>query len=386
MYGLNRLNLANQLVALFTAAPGAAVATAVYPKRLSRLNPPLRSITFTLSSHRRVMDPPSPAATAGIDDFVNVGEGDKIPGGDDEAMPENESGSNDSNNTYERKVLPPELSRSAVMLTCESSADGGVCDVYLVGTAHVSTESCEEVKAVIEFLKPQVVYLELCSSRISVLTTQNFKVPTMGEMVDMWKKNQNLFGILYSWFLAKVASQLEVLPGAEFRVGYEEAMKYGGKVILGDRPVQITLRRTWAMMSLWHKTKLMYSLLFQAVFLPSSEDLTKMLKEMDDANMLTLVIQEMSKSFPTLMETLVHERDRYMSATLLRVAREHSSVVAVVGKGHLVGIQKNWKQPVNLNQLLSMPSEKKRIHVGKILTSIGATVAIISGIYLSIKK
>jgi hypothetical protein len=37
----------------------------------------------------------------------------------------------------------------------------------------------------------------------------------------------------------KVASQLDVLPGAEFRVAFEEAMNYGGKVILGDRPVQV---------------------------------------------------------------------------------------------------------------------------------------------------
>jgi pheromone shutdown protein TraB len=34
------------------------------------------------------------------------------------------------------------------------------------------------------------------------------------------------------------------------------------------------------------------------------------LKEMDDVDMLTLVIQEMSKQFPTLMDTLVHERDQ----------------------------------------------------------------------------
>ena len=34
------------------------------------------------------------------------------------------------------------------------------------------------------------------------------------------------------------------------------------------------------------------------------------LKDMDDVDMLTLVIQEMSKEFPTLMETLVHERDQ----------------------------------------------------------------------------
>jgi pheromone shutdown protein TraB len=37
---------------------------------------------------------------------------------------------------------------------------------------------------------------------------------------------------------------------------------------------------------------------------------------MDDVDMLTLVIQEMSKEFPTLMETLVHERDQLVSFAL----------------------------------------------------------------------
>lgn len=37
-----------------------------------------------------------------------------------------------------KKVLPEELSRSVVILTCDSTAEGGTCDVYLVGTAHVS--------------------------------------------------------------------------------------------------------------------------------------------------------------------------------------------------------------------------------------------------------
>ncbi|KAA8524582.1 hypothetical protein F0562_011005 [Nyssa sinensis] len=289
----------------------------------------------------------------------------------------------------QRKVLPEELSRSVLMLSCDSSADGGNCDVYLVGTAHVSLESCNEVQAVISFLKPQVVFLELCSSRVAVLSPQKLMVPTMREMVDMWKKKHNMFGILYSWFLAKVASKLEVFPGSEFRVAFEEAMKYGGKVILGDRPVNITLKRTWGKMPLWHKTKLLYSLLFQAFFLPSPEDLNKMLKEMDDVDMLTLVIQEMSKEFPTLMETLVHERDQYMSSTLLRIASEHSSVVAVVGKGHLQGIKKNWKQPVEVNDLLEMPSQKRFGSITKILTTVGvafAGVAIISGIYISSKK
>ncbi|XP_051135503.1 uncharacterized protein LOC127254455, partial [Andrographis paniculata] len=370
-------------------ATAAAVAISSVPNRLLRSHLRLNCVTFRSFSYRRVMDPQSPSGTTVADSFVHVEKGDSASGENQEALSENEGGNDANYNVYERKVLPPELARSAVTLSCDSTAEGGVCDVYLVGTAHVSKESCQEVEAVIDFLKPQVVFLELCSSRIAILTPQNLKVPTMGEMVDMWKKNHNLFGILYSWFLSKVASKLEVLPGAEFRVAYDEAMKYGGKVILGDRPVQITLRRTWAKMPLWHKIKLLYSLLFQAVFLPSPEDLNKMLKEMDDVDMLTLVIQEMSKKFPTLMETLVHERDQYMSATLLRVASEHNLVVAVVGKGHLPGIQKNWKQHVEVKELLTIPPRTKTISAGKILSAIGITaagVAIISGIYLSSKK
>ncbi|XP_059282416.1 uncharacterized protein LOC132036169 [Lycium ferocissimum] len=346
-------------------------------------------------------------AVSGFEDFVRVDDGGIVSStnseeGSDESVVNEEElrglvnevvssviNQQEQVQPYERKVLPVELSRNVMTLTCESSAEGGVCDVYVVGTAHVSLDSCKDVEAVISFLKPQVVFLEICSGRVAILTPHNLKVPSMGEMMDMWKKNQNLFGIVYSWFLAKVANQLEVVPGAEFRVAYEEAMKYGGKVILGDRPVQITLRRTWAAMPLWHKTKFLFSLLFQALFLPKPEDLNKMLKEMDDIDMLTLVIQEMSKHFPTLWTTLVHERDLFMSSTLLSVASAHNSVVAVVGMGHLPGIKKNWKQPIEVKELLTIPSQKPAISVTRILSTLGiavAGVAIISGIYTSIKK
>ena len=42
---------------------------------------------------------------------------------------------------------------------------------------------------------------------------------------------------------------------------------------------------------------------------------------MDDVDVLTLVIQEMSKEFPTLMETLVHERDRWVSFGFIYVLK-----------------------------------------------------------------
>ncbi|XP_009133158.1 traB domain-containing protein [Brassica rapa] len=284
--------------------------------------------------------------------------------------------------------LPDEYAKRVMVLTCSSTADGGSCDVYLIGTAHVSEESCREVEAIVRFMKPEVVFLELCSSRLSILTPQALKIPTVSEMIEMWKKNHNAFGIAYGWFLAKVASKLDVLPGAEFRVAYEEAHKYGGKVILGDRLVQITLKRTWVKMSLWHKLKF-FGLVFQAVYLPSPEQLKKMLKAMNDVDIVTLVIQEMSKQFPSLMDTLVHERDKYMVCMLSRVASEHSSVVAVVGREHLEGIKKNWSQPINMKDLLEIPKNESKYTVKYILKSLTVAVvgiAIGSRFYLSTRS
>lgn len=98
------------------------------------------------------MDAPSPTDTTGVDDFIHVGD---EPDGNshssqegsvesvvDESLHEKSAGDGETEGNsynYERKILPEELSRSVVALSCESFADGGVCDVYLVGTAHVSS-------------------------------------------------------------------------------------------------------------------------------------------------------------------------------------------------------------------------------------------------------
>lgn len=48
------------------------------------------------------------------------------------------SSSSSSGGSDGRRDLPEELAKGVVLLQCESSAEGGACDVYLVGTAHVS--------------------------------------------------------------------------------------------------------------------------------------------------------------------------------------------------------------------------------------------------------
>ncbi|KAK8981732.1 hypothetical protein V6N11_028137 [Hibiscus sabdariffa] len=269
------------------------------------------------------------------------------------------SGSKGSDSSQRRNAeLPEELSKNVVHLSCKSSAEGGKCDVYLVGTSHVSKarscpdfclESCREVEAVISYLKPQVVFLELCSSRVGVFNTRNvedLKVPSVVEMVEMWRNKHNLFDILCIWLLALIASSIEVVPGSEFGVAYEEARKYDAEVILGDRPDH--------------------------------------LKDMDEDDKLTRMMQELNEKFPTLFETIVDERDQYMSYGLLRTARKHSSVVAVVGRGHLPGIRKYWKQPVSINELTTIPPQKPTLSTGEILAYLAIAIAFVSGIVLGI--
>ncbi|KAL4346528.1 hypothetical protein GQ457_17G023510 [Hibiscus cannabinus] len=282
---------------------------------------------------RAELDPPS------VENFIHVVEGSSDHNNIDHVSRSKRSDSSQRRNAE----LPEELSKNVVHLSCKSSADGGKCDVYL--------ESCREVEAVISYLKPQVVFLELCSSRVGAFktrTVKDIKVPSVVEMVEMWRNKHSLFDIFYKWFFSETARLVEVVPGSEFRVAYEEARKYGAKVVLGDRPIH--------------------------------------LKNMEKDHKGTRGAQEFKKIFPTLFETLDDERNRYMSYTLLGVARKHSSIVAVVGRAHLHGIRKYWKQSVSINELMTIPPQKPTLSTSKILASPGFAVvgaAIVWGIYLA---
>lgn len=50
------------------------------------------------------------------------------------------------------------------------------------------------------------------------------------------------------------------------------------------------------------------------------------LNDIEDEDMITLLIQEMSKEFPTIMETLVYERDMSVYLSNLFVFSEHYDI------------------------------------------------------------
>ncbi|MED6161146.1 hypothetical protein PIB30_057983 [Stylosanthes scabra] len=267
----------------------------------------------------------------------------------------------------------------------------GSCHVYLVGTNHFSQKSVEDVRRIVGVVKPDVVFLELCLKRRGVLTLE--RIPTIDEVINarMKKKDyNNLFHLVLSCMYLEIGRELKIIPGSEFRIAYQEAIKYGGKVVLGDRPIEVTLKRA--------QRKVTLSELINGCFSPFPTDdelplppslkkdcsgivefLVGCSKELEDIEMDTInrISQELSKRLPNLANTLLHERDIFMAKGILNVAKNRSCVVAVVGMAHLDGIKKHFQHQqklddLSVDDLLTVPPPK---HTAKIITCIGVFMA-----------
>lgn len=46
------------------------------------------------------------------------------------------------------------------------------CVFYILGTAHVSRKSCDDAEKLINLIKPDIVFVELCPERSAILQVQ----------------------------------------------------------------------------------------------------------------------------------------------------------------------------------------------------------------------
>ena len=222
------------------------------------------------------------------------------------------------------------------------SADVHVLDVdgreiLLVGTAHVSRESAELVREVIEKERPDCVCVELDLQRYQALSQK-----TRWENLDLRQviRNRQLAPLLANLILVsyqrKLGGALGVLPGAELLEATRAAEEHGIPVALCDRDVRITLRRAWASTSLWKKSLLLSTLgvsLFERPDFDEDE-----LRRIRDQDVLSELMKELGEALPALKTALIDERDGYLAQKIREAAGDR--LVAVVGAGHVEGIRR----------------------------------------------
>ncbi len=225
-------------------------------------------------------------------------------------------------------------------------------EVYLVGTAHVSKKSVQDVRDTIEAVEPDTVCVELCEARFKNITDRDqWKRTNIVKIIREKKAMLLLSSLIMTSFQRRIAAQLGVTPGAEMVEGIEQAKKRGAKLVLVDRDIQITLRRTWGLLSFWSKMKMMTQLV-GSLFLAEEID-EQTIEELKQEEKLAGVLEMLATEFPRVKSTLIDERDVYLSQKIKSAGGKR--VVAVLGAGHVPGIVTEIEKDTPLAPLEQLP-------------------------------
>ncbi len=211
----------------------------------------------------------------------------------------------------------------------------GEREFLLLGTAHVSSRSVEEVRALIQEEKPDQVCVELDAARYSSLTEGSGWGKL--DIVQVLRKGKGfllLANLVLSSFQRRLGAGLGVTPGEEMLTAVRLAQEAGIPFSLCDREIQLTLRRAWAKTSFWGKNKMLAAML-ATIF--SREKLSpEEIEKLKSRTTFQSMMDELAGYLPAVKEVLIDERDRYLATRIFQAAGRR--VVAVVGAGHVEGI------------------------------------------------
>ena len=207
----------------------------------------------------------------------------------------------------------------------------------LVGTAHISQQSVDLVRKVIERERPDCVCVELDRQRYEALAEEkSFAAQDLREVI----RNQQLAALLMNLLLAsyqkRLGMKLGVTPGKELLEATRAAQECGIPIELCDRDVRVTLRRAWGAISFWHKLQLASGVLASAF--EDSEISEAELARIRQQDVLSELMRELGEAMPRLKTSLIDERDAYLAQKIRASAGQ--KIVAVVGAGHIEGMSR----------------------------------------------
>jgi len=215
--------------------------------------------------------------------------------------------------------------------------------IILVGTAHISKDSVEEVSSLIREENPELVCVELDSERYNSMSqNENWEKLDIVKVIKEGRGLMLLANLFLSSFQRRLGDELGVKPGAEMLCAVETAKSLYIPYILCDRSIQITLSRAWARCGFWSKNKLL-AMLFSSIFSKEKLDESEIenLKKNTEINGM---MNELAAYLPEIKQTIIDERDMYLAAKIWDGSKSttgNKKIIAVVGAGHLNGIKKH---------------------------------------------
>ena len=244
----------------------------------------------------------------------------------------------------------------------------------IIGTAHVSEESVNEVKDAIYEQQPDVVAIELDRGRYIKLKKQMMGIEedetiSVTQIIKENKVALFLTTTLLSYFQSKIGADVDVKPGAEMVGAIEASQDLEIPIALIDREIGTTLQRALNKMGFIEKSKFIFGLLASALGFGDDEEEID-IEDLKNPENIDELMEMFKDEAPSVHEVLVHERDAYLAGKIMQIPQDH--VIAVVGAGHKLGIEKYLDNPETIPNLrdLEIIDEKKGIPWAKIILAL----------------
>ena len=221
----------------------------------------------------------------------------------------------------------------------------------LIGTAHVSKQSANLVKRVIEEEKPDCICVELDKERY-----QNIENPKEWESTDLIKVFKSkkvgflIANLILSSYQKKIAKQLNTVVGQEMMQAIASTKETNATLVLADRNIRITFMRIWRTFGFWGKCKLIVGFLANNEETEiSDKEIEKLLQE----DIIENAMADMGKSFPVIREILVDERDQYLASKIKEAPGK--KIVAVLGGAHVSGVKTEIFKEQDIEKIEKIP-------------------------------
>ncbi|MFN2322832.1 MAG: TraB/GumN family protein [Trueperaceae bacterium] len=248
-------------------------------------------------------------------------------------------------------TLPPPAAPTGPVDGPRRVLDVGGTRVTLLGTAHVSRRSAEEVRETIERDAPDAVAIELDAGRYAAL--DDARAFARLDLLDAWRQKKLgmvAVSLALGAFQQRLADQLGIEPGAEMRAAIAATKARGARLWLVDRDLGTTLRRVVANVPWWQRATLLAGVVGSVLNRqPVAESEIERLKEGD---VLASTFAEFAEDEARIFEPLIAERDRYMALRLRQelaaadaAGSRPRSVLVVIGAGHLAGLAAALEEP-----------------------------------------
>ena len=295
----------------------------------------------------------------------------------------------------------PTATQATTVIAPEKPKSPAVCDtavsvlmnpqngrrVYILGTAHISSQSADVAGKLVRDVKPDAVFVELDAKRVGragSIVTPNVSdaapvmVPTapMVESIEQEAQSRsfslpklNLRQRVLQAGSAAVGGAIQGMyrklnasgfsAGEEFVVAVREGQKVGSAIVLGDRDVEVTLRRLTEALAKTDLTELMNpdSELERSMaeLLPGKppspdmsdevfkQEMSSYVETMKAKDNVRKIMKELKKAAPAIYAALVEERDIYMGQGLHSL-NQFQTTVAVMGIAHMEGVEDTLQQ------------------------------------------